>query len=228
MQDLRSRLIPLFATALLGASGLAHAERPLNVDDAGTLDKGGAKLEAGWSKDDEARGFEAAAGFGPIDNVEMEIGFARTRDHASSPTDTINGHGLAIKWVPLQSETGLSAGLKYEYGRDRLDGVSTRVHALSGLATWTFEGSHMVHLNLGREITRERGESEGVNTWGVALDLPLTEQLNFVVETFGAEHSGPDRALGLRYEIVDGLKVSAAVGRGNNRSFANAGIAWEF
>src|SRR5690606_121905 len=88
MQDLPSRLIPLFATALLGASGLAHAERPLNVDDAGTLDKGGAKLEAGWSKDDEARGFEAAAGFGPIDNVEMEIGFARTRDHASSPTDT--------------------------------------------------------------------------------------------------------------------------------------------
>lgn len=101
MQALRTRLRPLFATALFGAISLAHAERPLNVDDAGTLDKGGAKLEAGWAKDDEARGFEAAAGFGPIENVEVEIAFARTRDHAASSTDSIHGHGLAIKWAPL-------------------------------------------------------------------------------------------------------------------------------
>jgi hypothetical protein len=40
MQALRSRFVPLFALMLLGASTLARAERPLNVDDAGTLDKG--------------------------------------------------------------------------------------------------------------------------------------------------------------------------------------------
>ncbi len=229
MQNLRKRVLStVLTTAFLGAAGLAHAERPLNVDDAGTLEKGGAKLEAGWSKDDKARGFEAAAGFAPIDKLELEVGLARTRDRAASPADTINGHGLTIKWVPLQVETGLSAGLKYEFGRDRLDGVSTRVHALNGLLSWRFEDGPAVHLNLGREITRERGEREGVNTWGVALDLPLTEQLDFVVETFGAEHSGPDRALGLRYEIADGLKLSGALGRGNGRNFANAGIAWEF
>lgn len=228
MQALRSRFVPFFALMLLGASTLARAERPLNVDDAGTLDKGGVKLEAGWSKDDEARGFEAAAGFGPVDNLELEVSLARIRDHAASPVATIHGQGLAIKWVPLQSETGLSAGLKYEFGRDRVEGESTRVHSLTALATWTFEGGQRVHANLGREITREQGEKEGVNTWGVAVDLPLTEQLTFVAETFGAEHSGPDRAIGLRYELAEGLKLSAALGRGNDRSFANAGIAWEF
>lgn len=216
----------LIVAALQG--GMAHAERPMNVDDAGTLERGGAKLEFGWSKDDKARGLEAAAGFAPADKLELELGLARVRDRAASPADVIHGHGLAVKWVPLQADSGLSAGLKYEYGRDRLDGVSTRVHALSGLLTWRFEDGPSVHLNLGRESSRERGERENLGTWGVGVDVPLGARLALVVETFGVEHSGPDRALGLRYEIVDGLKVSAAGGRGSGRSFANAGIAWEF
>ncbi|WP_230976848.1 hypothetical protein [Pseudothauera rhizosphaerae] len=220
--------IALLAAMLFGAAGPVRAERPMNVDDAGTLDKGGAKLEFGWAKDDETRGIEGAAGYAPIDNLELEIGLGRARDHSASPTETIHGHGLAVKWVPLQAETGLSAGLKYEYGRDRVEGVSTRVHALSGLLTWAFGGGQLLHVNLGREIERERGDSEEANTWGAGLDLPLTEQFHVVAETFGAEGSGPDRAAGLRYEIAEGLKISGAVGRGNHRNFANAGIAWEF
>jgi hypothetical protein len=56
----------------------------------------------------------------------------------------------------------------------------------------------------------------------------MTEAFHFTVETYGAQHSGPDRAIGLRYQIVEGLKMSGAVGRGNARTFANAGVAWEF
>lgn len=228
MRVLRPRALPLFAVALLGTASLAHAERPLSVDDAGTLDKGGAKLEAGWSKDDEAKGYDAAAGFSPIETLELEIGFGRSRDFATAGNEATNGQGLALKWVPLQSETGLSAGLKYEYGRDRTEGESAYVNSLTGLLTWTFEGGQMVHTNLGREVTREDGDTDAVNTWGVAVDLPLTEKLSFVAETFGNEDSRPDRAIGLRYEIIEGVKISAAVGHGNDRSFANAGIGWEF
>ena len=128
--------------------------------------------------------------------------------------------------MPLQSETGLSAGLKYEYGRERVSGEdSTRVDALAGQPTWAFEQGPRVHVNLGREWVRD---DEDVNFWGVGLDLPLSEQLDFVVETFGAEHSGPDRQVGLRYTIAEGVKVSGAVGRGNDRNIANVGVAWEF
>lgn len=67
-----------------------------------------------------------------------------------------------------------------------------------------------------------------MNFWGVGLDVPLGGQLDFVVETFGAEHSGPDRQVGLRYTIAEGVKVSGAVGRGNDRNLANVGVAWEF
>ena len=60
------------------------------------------------------------------------------------------------------------------------------------------------------------------------MDFPITEQLDFAVEAFGEEHSGPDRQLGVRYEIADGLKLSAAAGRGNDRNIGNVGVAWEF
>ena len=224
----KNRCLRLATLALLLASAgtPALAERPMAVDDAGTLERGGAKLEFGWSRDDAVRGYEGAAGFGPIDNVEVEVGFGRAKDRDADPDAKIHAVGAAVKWVPLQSETGLSAGLKYEYGRERVSGEdSTRVDALAGLATWAFEQGPRVHVNLGREWARD---DEDVNFWGVGLDLPLTEQLDFVVETFGAEHSGPDRQVGLRYTIAEGVKVSGAVGRGNDRNIANVGVAWEF
>jgi hypothetical protein len=225
-----------FLAAALFTAFTAHpalAERPMAVDDAGTLDRGGAKLEAGWSKDDRVRGWDIAAGFGPIDNVEMEIAFERARDHATSPRTRLSGVGFAAKWVPLQNETGLSAGLKFEFGRGRADDrvgnkETARTRGLIGLASWNFESGQIVHLNLGREWERIDGDTEAVNVWGLGFEQPLAETLQLTLEIFGAEHSRPDRQVGLRWELVDGLKLSIAAGRGNGRSIANAGIAWEF
>ncbi|HQZ01247.1 MAG TPA: hypothetical protein PKW99_01235 [Thauera sp.] len=218
--------LTVLAGLLALAASPALAERPMAVDDAGTLERGGAKLEFGWSKDDSVRGLEGAVGFGPIDNVELELGFGRAKDRDPSPHVNVRGLGAAVKWVPLQAETGLSAGLKYEYGRERVSGDSAEhANALAGLATWAFPAGPRLHVNLGREWVRD---GDNANFWGVAMDFPITEQLDFAVETFGEEHSGPDRQLGVRYEIADGLKLSAAAGRGNDRNIANVGVAWEF
>jgi hypothetical protein len=226
-QAMHNRSFPLLIAALFGLAGIARAERPLNVDDAGVLDRGGAKLEAGWSKDDETVGWEAAAGFAPVDNLELEVGLIRTRDGTVSPSGTMSGRGLAVKWVPLQSDTGLSAGLKYEFAHESMNGV-VRTHALNALLSWGFAEGRFVHVNLGREVVRESGDSEGVYTWGAGFDWPVTDVLHIVAEVFGTEHSSPSRAVGLRYEIAEGVKVSGAIGRGNAGNFGNAGIAWEF
>ena len=85
-----------------------------------------------------------------------------------------------------------------------------------------------MHLNVGREFERADGATAAANTWGVGLDWPLAAQLALTLETYGDEHARPDRAIGLRYEVVEGLKLSGAIGRGNDRSFANLGVAWEF
>ncbi|SIR22746.1 hypothetical protein SAMN05421829_111131 [Aromatoleum tolulyticum] len=204
------------------------------VDDAGTLDKGGAKLEFGWMRDDQSRGFDAAAGYGPIDNLEVEIAYARARDHEPHPSLWAHGVGGAVKWVPLQAETGLSAGLKAEYARERVDlreGESdeiARASSVTGLATWAFVSGGRVHLNLGREWVRAAGDTHTANTWGLGFEHPLTDDLTIAAEVFGAEDGRPDRQVGLRYEIVEGVQVSGAVGRGSDRTIANVGVAWEF
>mgnify|MGYP006364324785 CR=1 FL=1 len=78
------------------------AERPMAVDDAGTLDRGGAKLDFGWSKDDQVRGLDAAAGYGPIDNVELELAFEMARDLSAAA-----GHG--------NSRSFANAGVAWEF-----------------------------------------------------------------------------------------------------------------
>lgn len=162
------RLVSLLAvaSALAAMSMPVSAERPMAVDDAGTLERGGAKLEFGWSRDDALKGFEGAVGYGPIDNVEVELSFGRAKDRDESPDVTVRGVGAALKWVPLQAETGLSAGLKYEYGRERVSGEGTsRANALAGLASWAFEAGPRVHVNLGREWVRGDGHAD---FWGWA------------------------------------------------------------
>jgi hypothetical protein len=221
----------LLAASLLSTlATTALAERPMAVDDAGTLTRGDAKLELGWSKDDKARGFEGAVGYGPIENVEVELAFGRIRDRAAEPIDTIRALGAALKWVPLQSDNGLSAGLKVEYAHENArHGSDARIGAINGLMSWNFAIGPRLHVNLGHEWVELVGDAdEDVNTWGVGLDVPVTGKLDFIAETFGAEGSGPDRQIGLRYEIADGLKLSGAVGRGNERTIANLGMAWEF
>ena len=211
----------------------AHAERPMVVDDAGTLDKGGAKVEFGWAHDHKARGFDAAVGYGPIENLEVEVDLAHARDREPDPSLRMRAVGAALKWVPLQSETGLSAGLKLEHENVRahvrgVPDVTARGSALTGLATWGFASGQRVHLNLGREWFRLDGNTDATNTWGIGAEHPVTSSFTVAAEIFGAEDSAPDRQIGVRYEIVEGVKLSGAVGRGNDRSFANVGVAWEF
>lgn len=220
-------LYRVLVVSLFALPGLACAERPMYVDDASTLEQGGAELEFGWARDGETSCWEGAAGYAPIDNVELEISAGRARDGTVSPSLTLYGRGFAAKWVPLQSDTGLSAGLKYTFAREEGSDVA-RTHGLSGLLTWSFTGGQLVHVNLGREVIDESGESEDTKVWGVGLDWPVTATLRATAETFGAENSKPSQAIGLRYEIFPGFKASAAIGQNDGDEFGNAGVAWEF
>lgn len=220
-------LFPFLTTALLCTADTAYAERPMTVDDASTLEKGGAKIEFGWSGDKNTKGTDGVAGLAPIENLEIEVGLGRTRDRTSSPSEVIDGRGLALKWVPLQSALGLSVGLKYELSRDRAEAI-TCTHTLIGLLSWSFINESIVHVNIGREVAYEDDTKTRVTIWGTGLDWPLTDTLRGTAEIHGMQRSGPNRAVGLRYEIMEGLKLSGAIGRGNKLTFGNVGIVWEF
>lgn len=223
-----------FASATLLTAAPVFAEGPMATDDAGTLDKGGMKIEGVLSRDDKERGSELTLGFGPIENVEIGLAFSRATDRGDDPSTKLRGTGFGIKWVPIQNDTGWSLGASFGYGRTRVDERATpdkfteKEYSLAGLATYRLENGQVLHMNLGGTRVKSQGDSDSVGTWGIGYEVPLMENLQLTLETYGEEHAGPDKAIGLRYEIVEGLKAYGAVGRGNDRSFGNIGFAWEF
>ncbi len=231
--SLKKKMIPLF---VCGCAFLpvAHAEGPMRTDDAGTLDQGGMKLESVFSRDDKVRAGEWLFGFSPIEHLELEVTAAGERDHAPGSDERRHGVGFGAKWVPYQHDAGWSFGARFDYGRTRVkDGEDSsryteREYALTGLASYRMGNAHTLHLNLGAARVKAQGESESLAVWGVGYEFPLAERLQLTLETYGEEHARPDKALGLRYEIADALKLSAALGRGNGRAFHQVGLAWEF
>jgi len=226
------------AALIVGASLLttfpALAESPLNTDDAGTLAVGSMKIEGLWSRDDRRHGVEMQFGFSPIENLEISLALAQAKDRSDNPSTQLRGQALGIKWVPIQNDSGWSLGLSFNHGRTRIneravsERHSEREYALTGLASYRFDNRQVVHINLGSTRIKTPDGSDTLGTWNLGYEFPLMERLQLTAETFGVEHSRPDKAIGLRYEIFEGCKLSAAFGRGNSRSFAQAGLSWEF
>lgn len=237
MNARKTSKVAVLATTVLFVATPALAEGPMATDDAGTLDQGGMKVEGVWSKDDQTRGGELVFGFAPMEDLEIGIAVARATDRADDPSTRLRGTGISFKWVPIQNkgdEGGWSLGASFGYGRTRVDERVTPVKftekevAFSGLATYRFASEQVVHLNLGAARVKAQGASDTVGTWGIGFEQPLVQNLKLTAEVFGEEHIRPDKAIGLRYEVFDGFKISGAVGRGNDRSFGQVGFAWEF
>lgn len=234
MPPLFSTRIALVATTSLFIALPARAEPPMNVDDAGTLGKGGMKVEGAWSRDDRTRGGEMVFGFAPVEDLEIGLAVGRATDRADDPSTRLRGTGISFKWVPIQNEAGWSLGASFGYGRTRVDErvaavkFTEKEYAFAALATYRFASAQVVHLNLGATRVKAQGERDTVGTWGAGFEQPLMENLKLTAEVFGAERSRPDKAVGLRYEVFEGFKISAAVGRGNDRSFGQVGFSWEF
>jgi hypothetical protein len=227
--------------ALLALLGMcvatpALAEGPMATDDAGTLDRGGLKIEGVLGRDDKARAAELGFGYGVIENVELGLAFARETDRADDPSTKLRATGISIKWVPIQSDIGWSLGASFGYDRTRAhirsatppdpEHETEKAYSVAGLATYRFVSGQVLHMNLGSG--KVKGVSESTGTWGIGYEFPLMESLQLTVEVYGEEHIRPEKSIGLRYEILEGLKVYGSAGRGNDRSFGQVGVAWEF
>ena len=212
----------------------AHAEAPMRTDDAGTLAQGALKLEGTLGRDAKTRSTELLFGMGLLPTLEMEVSLAHGRDKGQSPASTLQGRGWGVKWVPVQSDLGWSLGARLDLGHTRVRDDATpahfseRAYTLTGLATYRFANDQALHANAGQHAVRVQGVRHRAATWAVGHELPLSGALRLTSEVYGEQRARPDKALGLRYEIAEGLKASVAVGRGNGRSFSQVGLAWEF
>lgn len=225
--------LSLFALSTLNALP-ARAEPPMTVDDAGTLARGGMKIEGSLNREHEKHGGNLVFGFAPIEHLEIGLAAARVHDREASPAIRLTGAGLALKWVPIQEDAGWSLGLVLAFERTRVNDRATpdryteREAALTTLASHRWASGQVAHLNLGGRRTRTKGGSDDNITWGLGYEQPLTQGLKLTAEVFGETEGAADKALGLRYAVAEGFKVSAAIGRGGGRGFGQVGFAWEF
>lgn len=229
-----SSLLTCAAAWLLPLS--VSAEGPMNTDDAGTLARGGFKVESVLSRDDQTRGAELIGAFGLLEGLEVALTGTGLRDRTERPATQLRGTGFSAKWVPYQNGQGWSVGMRFDYGRTRIqppapaEKITEKDYALTGLASYHWDQGQVFHLNGGAVQTKRAGESRTVGHWGLGYEhpLPLLPYLQGTIEIFGAENSRPDKAIGLRYQIQEGLKVYGALGHGNGRGFGSIGVAWEF
>ena len=101
------------ALAGLNCALPAAAESPMHTDDA-------VKLEVVAFRDDKTRGVDLVVGAGVLPGLEMEAVLGRAKDRQYEPATTYRGLGFGLKWVPLQSDTGWSAGGRLDWGRTRV------------------------------------------------------------------------------------------------------------
>ena len=215
------------------SAGLAQAEAPMTTDDAGTLDRGAFKVEGTLHRDNRARGADLALGAGVAEGLELGVALSRDKDRQTRNAVELQGQGLTVKWVPLQADVGWSLGARLDlnYPRTHTDAapqpVSTRERALLALATYR-QDRWALHFNAGQRSAKSQGVRETAATWAAGAEAPLTDVLQLTAEIHGEQRARPDKALGVRYTLAEGLKLSASAGWGSGRTFAQAGVAWEF
>jgi hypothetical protein len=232
----RASQIAALCLALCGLTAAlpAHAEAPMHTDDAGTLGQGSMKIEGVISRDDKTRGAELIFGAGVAPHLEAEVALAHGRDRSMSPSSRLNAVGWGLKWVPLQNDAGWSAGARLDVGNTRVrdnatpDRFTEREFAVTALASYRLANAQVLHLNAGHKTVKVQGVRQRAATWAAGYEIPLGDQWQLTAEVYGEQRSKPDKAVGVRYAIADGLKASAAVGRGNGRTFSQVGVAWEF
>jgi hypothetical protein len=218
MKFLRHTIVIFFC-----ASIHAFAENPMVTDDAGTLDKGGKKIEGGFTKVSSERGGGLGFGFAPTEDVELGLTYQRLRD--SSIPATANIAGVSAKWIPFKSGV-MTAGLKVEHARARASGGGDADATTAwALTTWRFQGGYVLHANLGRSFT----PGSDTNKIAIGGELPVREGVQITGDVYratGATDTGLQ--LGVRWEVQKGLKLSAAAGRAEKENTLFAGFSWEF
>lgn len=199
------------------------------TDDAGTLAPGQQKLEFVWQKDGEVHQPSVAWGISPIEHLEIGLSGAYSRKAADTNAQHIQA--ISLKWVPWQADQGWSGGIRLDVSRSRPQvpsPIDTNDQGGTLLATFRWDNGKVLHLNVGRNFSRSDTETAHTRLWAIGFEHPLGDALIATAEIHGESTLRPDKALGLRYTLREGLKISGAFARGNDRSFAQLGAAWEY
>ena len=187
----------LAAAVLVLAVPAAQAARPLFTDDARIVDKGHCQLETFTKTQRAYIGSEvwvmpACNPFG----VEFTLGHNRIEDEQN----TVRQAKFLLKKL---EDTG--PGYAFSVGSFGGDPY------VNGIASYAFKDRATLHANLGAIHNRLPNTDRA--TWGVGIEVPLTERWTAAGETFGQQGDTPTKHAGIRYAVVPKrVQVDATLG----------------
>ncbi|MCB5191615.1 hypothetical protein LG198_12830 [Methylobacillus arboreus] len=209
MVNIRSLLLLL--PALLPS--VALAARPMITDDARVVDPQSCQLESWAKRNRDSTEYWALPGCSPTENLELTLGGAMTReDRASQNTDLMMQAKALFK--PLETN-GYGYGLVLGYAQHpRLDNNSSMVgstYAYMPVSASFFSDKLILHTNLGALHDKEKRRTD--LTWGLGSEIPLSNTVELIAETYGDHRSRPYYQAGVRYWVVrDRIQIDTTYG----------------
>jgi hypothetical protein len=191
--------------ACLALPLVAEAGRPLVTEDARTLDNKACQLES-WVDRTQGRAIHAwAVPACTYAGVEVQVGGERTRENGKSAATTVYTQGkYAFRSVDEGPwGAGIVVGLQRSPRREEKNDWGD-AYMILPFSFWLGADDNLrpvVHLNVG--TTRVRDEGRNLTLWGAAWEMPLTDRLTVLGETYGENAAKPFFRLGGRYTVVD-------------------------
>ena len=255
-----NRACQLQQTAVITAlillpAATALAARPLTVDDAGTVAKGGFEFDAGVEFDhsdgDDSFGLPVGLTYGVNDELQVGIGSGAQSTggfnfFSDSGARGLQDFSVSAKWNPVKDEKhglmlALAGGIKFPTA-SRGMGSGDYDYDLTAIATKT-RGNTSFDLNLGYTFQGASQDPSLTDSfhYGVALRHAVSKggeagPLTLVAELFGDRAMGDNHLLhingGCQYELRPTLILDAAIGTGIGRSggdvFVTVGLTRPF
>ncbi len=246
----------LLAAGVMVWGDAAFTGRPLTVDDADPVDRGQFEFEAGASYERDADNWEGGATFaltyGFLPRLELGIGggIVSVRSEEENAAGTLqtrkeSGFGdltVGLKWqvveaCPLGARHALALSVKAPTADEDQGLGSGKTDAdVMWIASRPLSDKAGVHLNVGHSWIG--GPDANVLHYGVALDLQLTETVQWVGEVFAERETfrGADTvaqfSAGFRWNPSEGLTLDIAAGskiHGDGPDITvTAGLTWAF
>jgi hypothetical protein len=181
----------------------AQAERPLQTEDAGVLERGDCQAQTAFARlsDEGSRlrsGF-AQLGCGVFHGTQWQLAAGRTTgDDARSDDLVFSGKTALIDLTDDKPGVVIAFGLQggRASGQQGLRVVQSTVRAVASVPF----GPWLAHANLG--WARDREASSDSTTWNLALERTSAGPFDLMAEVYGDDHSPAWANAGARWWLL--------------------------
>ncbi|WP_373991257.1 hypothetical protein [Duganella sp. BuS-21] len=221
---MKSKLKFAMVPALIATMPIAHAGRPMVVDDAAIVAANSCQLETWVQKNRDSTEYWAVPACNFTGNLEAALGAARVKDGAGQYSlAVLQGKTVFKPLVTNGWGVGLVFGNQFKPG----DSLSGDTYASVPVSFSFQDDRFLMHANVG--LLREKATKRRGKTWGVGSELQLNEQTGLTSEIFSQQRGRPLFQIGVRHWIVtDRVQLDASygarLGGGSAERFLSVGL----